>query len=832
MEQHGDSSRKRGPDDGTSGNEHYPKRRSTKGKGRATDPPDSSGTATCSTSPLPIAFDPLARAYFICHQCRLPRPHPHQQSNTMDDSCDYCATNTLGADSLKEIMYCLAGKHATPRIFFMSRNGAQLWECCRNHEPIPEVEPTASVNLSSDIESDPWLFTDSESHVPADGTDTADNDMGDNGPDDSADNSHTVSGQSTGEVVSVVPVLRQSFLGTGRTKVIIHGPSDIPCQQSVAVPLPYPTSPRQPTALPSNMVVGPPPVSAHKYSRRYEWFVFAKWRKELAKGIKVQDNHIGAIYAFVIHHEGEKCLKVGLAEHVSPRCARLPHETQVKLVAFAVAKRVREQCTDCKWSTPRTWYWWGIFEHDEHDEFFSNVTGELLGEVVNFNLDFLRMESFGDIPDVPNMHTAQLDPRLETLLFFQDARSVAEGHRWGDLIDLPALMATIARLTGVPGTSGVDSEDEFPGRNEPSTKWQLLAAVAGTQGLLIKYEHLSDDHEVRAEDPVSLPARKAKHKRTLVKASRRTQVRSKSFKLMSRTSARSTSQGDRAASLRFFRSCARETIADDASYVPSDRSPSPADTRHRATDDIPDEQEFNQLTKSLRTATPRTVEQDPTTPPARREPTSPLPQPSSSKYRAWMAPDEPVSLGTRSANTRKPLGSGSAEADFGDLQQILIPTLWLCKLLFAIPRATFAFPLETATISQARLRNIVEHFGDLYRAFGTKSVWGNNTEADFQDLRRQIVDIVDELWDNVKGVSGRINLFDAASPSIPRVSDFVQDFAHHLRVLDLDFPGSITERDEMVLTLDTNLTGFQAIVFITKEIVTGWQTTPTETNEQ
>ncbi|KAK5745498.1 hypothetical protein LTR17_001368 [Elasticomyces elasticus] len=187
MEQHGHSSRKRGPDDETSGNEHQPKRRNNKGKGRAvdaTDSHDSSSTVTCSTPLPPVAFDPNIRSYFTCHQCHLRRPHPYQQSSIMDDSCEYCQTNTLGADSLKEMMYCLAGRHATPRIFFMSRHGAQLSECCQNHELISDAEPIPSVNLPDG--ADLW---DGNADAP-------DAQMDDIGSDASDDSWHTMTDQS------------------------------------------------------------------------------------------------------------------------------------------------------------------------------------------------------------------------------------------------------------------------------------------------------------------------------------------------------------------------------------------------------------------------------------------------------------------------------------------------------------------------------------------------------------------------------------------------------------------------------------------------------------
>ncbi|KAK4958922.1 hypothetical protein LTR10_003719 [Elasticomyces elasticus] len=269
MEQHGDSSRKRGPDDETSGNDHHPKRRNNKGKGRAVD---------------------------------------------------------------------ATGRHATPRIFFMSRNGAQLSECCRNHEPIPDAGPTPSVNLLDG--ADLWSTN-------ADASD---------------DSWHTMADQSPEKVNWVppfVPLLRQSFHGTERTNIILSGRPDIPSTQLSTVSLLHLSGGHQLENVSPNNDAGPPTISAHHKAVDLEWAIFAIWRDELAKGIIVKHDSIGGVYAFVGEHRGRVFLKVGFAEHQSPGCAKLPMKKQVELVRVAIAKRVREQCTMGMWSRPRTWYWWG-----------------------------------------------------------------------------------------------------------------------------------------------------------------------------------------------------------------------------------------------------------------------------------------------------------------------------------------------------------------------------------------------------------------------------------------------------------------------------------------
>ncbi|KAK4958921.1 hypothetical protein LTR10_003718 [Elasticomyces elasticus] len=534
------------------------------------------------------------------------------------------------------------------------------------------------------------------------------------------------------------------------------------------------------------------------------------------------------------------------------------------------------------------------YKHGQHVEWFSNVTGKLLGEVVDFNLNFLRMESFGNIPDVPSTQTAALDRRLQTLLFFQNAQSVAEGQRWGDQICIPTIMATIARLAGVPGTEGVGEEDEFPGHDEPSMKWRMLAAIAGTEHLLVKYEHLQTDTEIGVEDPLGLPARQARIKKMRAKRSTRAKVRTKFSKLLSRTSTRVTGRGR-----------IDDNVHGSRSYVLSTRLPSLADDGYDTPADVPeDDQHIGHITPChprrrasdplhgvnaenrrsdvanvdtrlasirARTASPmrnpqrlplttatlnattsgtptpsqsaprivapatpskgRAIELDPRTPPAQIQSTTLPSFPSSSRYRARALPETPVSQGTRSAKKRKPVGSRSAEADFEGLKHILVPILWACKLLFAIPRAAFASPLETEAISQRRLNNILTHFGHLHETYGHDSAWGRDARADFQSLRREMVDIVHELWDNVGGIRERNNMFNAASPSIPRVSVLVRRLAGRLRVLDLNFARSITDRNEIVSSLGANLRGLQAISSITEENLHGWQIVPAESTD-
>ncbi|KAK5745497.1 hypothetical protein LTR17_001367 [Elasticomyces elasticus] len=457
-------------------------------------------------------------------------------------------------------------------------------------------------------------------------------------------------------------------------------------------------------------------------------------------------------------------------------------------------------------------------------------------------------------------------------------------------------MATIARLAGVPGTEGVGAEDEFPSHDEPSMKWQMLAAVAGTEHLLVKYERLQTDTEIGVEDPLSLPARESKTKKTRARASTRAKTRTRSSKVMSRMSTRLTRQGryaghatdrDGSKALPLSQSLARKFIIDDddvdssMSYVPSTRAqpggrwrltnmmdisrhvfnvvvelPILCTAQMREVDDRMSPMRSSQRLP-LTTTTPnltipgtptptrpaprvvvpatpfkvRAIGLDPRTPPAQIQSTTLPPSPSSSGHRARALPDEPVSQGTRSAKKRKPVGTRSAEADFEGLKHVLVPTLWVCKLLFAILRAAFASPLETEAISQRRLNNILTHFGHLHETYGDDSAWSHDAGADFQGLRREMVDIVHELWDNVRVIRERINMFNAASPSIPRVSVLVRRLAGRLRVLDLDFARSITDRNEIVSSLGANLRGLQAISSITEENLHGWQIMPAESPE-